>query len=242
MKKFVRHSGLSDLFAAAPCLAVIAMLWAFFGNAKLLRADIDMQAGVGYSALGTLDAEPECNVKATPLTLGVNFEGKINKQNRYMLGVAFQHQFISYVQDSGNFSGSNLLVGVGLGWNLMNLQSGFVRLEGFYYPYNILTVTSESKATVNDVEYSHSTLTTLTGPGATEVRLAYIIEQKGGQFNKYERLRYGLLISQLMQPFTKSEVRIATSNSAITPRTKVKTEIEQTLTLTSVFLVAGFAF
>jgi hypothetical protein len=211
-------------------------------NANQAAADVEFQTSFGYSILGKLDAGTEASVQAIPISLSLNYERKFFTLSRFMAGVVLQHQFISYQQDGAEFTGSNFLAGCGLGWNIMNFKNSFVRFEGYYYPYSVMTVTSETKATLNDETYSHSTLTTFTGSGTTEMRVAFVSEKRGGQFNRYERLRYGVYISQMMQSIAKSEVKIATSDQDLAPSNVVTKNVDYSLNLTSVGLSVGFAF
>jgi hypothetical protein len=207
------------------------------------QADVDIQAGVGYAVTGSIRTTETAKVSGTPMSFAAGYEGNLFKIGRYNVAGIMQHQVIGYDEKEGSqFRGSNLLMGGALGWQLLTFGKSFVRVEGAYYPYAVLSMTSETTSTVNGQEYGHSTLTTLTGTGATEVRVSYMSETKEGQFNKYERLRYGVFVTQLTQAMKKEKIKIVTSNPDLAPRGEVENDVSYALSMTSAGFLVGFAF
>ena len=206
-------------------------------------ADVGVEAGVSYSVAGTMKTTETVKASGTPISFAVNYEGKLFKACCYTLGSMMQHQILGYDEKEGSqFRGSNLLVGGTAGWQLLHFSKSFLRLEAAYYPYAVVSMTSDTTSKVNGNEYNHSTLSTMSGAGATEVRVSYLVESREGQFNKYERLRYGVVLTQLSQKMTKEKIKIVTSNPDIAPRGEVDNDVDFALALTSVGFLVGFIF
>jgi len=205
-------------------------------------ADVEVRTSVGESAVGNLKADVPLRVQSTPISLALSLEKSAGFLAHCNLGGVFQHQIIAYQEDGSTYSGTNLLIGPTVGLSLINFDASFLRIEGVYYPYNVMTLSSNTSAAVNNQVYSHSTLTTFQGPGAEEVKVVYMIEKTDGQYNKHERLRYGLQLTELQQPIKKAQIKVASSNPSLQPISSTDHDVNYSLSLTTIAFIMGFAF
>jgi len=202
-------------------------------------ADVELRSGIGVGLASTWKGEDSVKASTTPIMLAMNVEKKVG--NGWLTyGGVFHHQIISFKQQGAAFAGTNILMGPIFGYDLKREGLNIVRMEVGYYPYNVLTLASETTAAVNDRRYDHSTLYTYSGSGAYEFKFAMMRENR--DFSSRERLRYGLFASELIQPISKSEVHIATSNSDIAPRKKLKSKVKYQLSSFSAGASVSFAF
>jgi hypothetical protein len=196
----------------------------------------------GGGGVGLLQTSRTASVRAYPVQVALQYEGSLFGITRYVLSGVIQHQTVTYEVEGSAYDGTNLLTGGSFGLNLLELKSSFLRLEGTYYPQSELTFTSETSARVNETTYKHSVLTVYTGSGAAEASLAYLIEVTDGQFDKYQRARWGFAFAYLTQPIDKMETTVATSNSNLSPRARDAGPVTYSYSLAAFRLLVAFAF
>lgn len=219
---------------------IVATLLAL-ASSSLALGEMEVRSSFGYGVLGRFQGASDVAVQSNPISLALNFETKYFGPV-LMIGSVFQHHMVSYSDDGVTHSGTNLLAGVVMGFNVRKTETRAVRIEGAYYPYNELTLSSDSRGTVNEESFLHSSLSTYKGPGAMDVRIVYLWELAKGQFNPRERLRYGIALTQFIQPLNQWEVTTATSNSDLAPEKKTKADVDYTLSVTSLDFQVGFVF
>jgi hypothetical protein len=207
-----------------------------------LAGDLEMQFNMGYGYGAKLEAENSINVSNIPLGLGMVYEDSLFGYVDYGAGAVFQHAMVSYKDEGSSYEGQNVLMGARVEWQLYKGGNTIIRLGGDYFVYNTLNVTTDSQSTVNSNSFKHSALTTYSGSGATEVFASYVREVTSGQFNKRERLRYGVRIGQFTQPISKKVVVVDTSNPDLDPRTRTETTVDYSLSSLNITLTSGFAF
>jgi hypothetical protein len=219
----------------------LAILPALALLATPARADVSIHAGLGYGT-GSFKTDKTLPAQTTAISLEVAREGKVLFfSNLRLLGV-FEHHFVSYQEDGNKYDGIDVLGGVGLGFRVFKTARGELDLGGAYLPYNTMAVVSDTSGEVNGQTFRHSTLTTYTSTAATEASLQYVYETGEGQFNRHERLRYGVRLSSLIQPISERQIKISTSNKDLVPKQTVKEEVEYQLNFLLLHFFVGYIF
>lgn len=137
----------------------------------------------------------------------------------------FEHLDLAYTHKAQRFKGIYSLSGVGIGlstyfdsrnkdsklslWVQVPLSSALILLN-------------EASATVNDQDYSYSTLTTYQGGTAVKVQVGYEYLAVGSERNKRrsrtgDNLYLGFFLGYLRQQFATQTTRVKTNNSVVAP-------------------------
>jgi hypothetical protein len=213
------------------------------GTAVMAKSAIDTQVAVGYG-VGAKFAGGDEDIPASfvPLSIAIVYEDNFWDLNKYTAGIVFQHGLVSYAEQASSYEGQNVLAGVRLGFNLLETKKSFYQISADYMPYNEMSVTSDTTAKVNGSVYNHSSLTTYTGSGATEIRFGWVTEITDGQFTKDERLRYGLYVGQISQSLTSKSTTVVTSSSTLAPTGTTDEDVTMTFSSAVVTFIGSFAF
>ncbi len=217
---------------------------AMFSIAAIAQASaIDTQISIGYGVGAKLVGDgTEFPAAYLPISMAITYEDSLFGLNKYTAGVVFQHGIISYADEASAYAGQNVLAGIRAGLNLIEFRETFVQITADYLPYNDMQVTSDTTAKVNGNSYSHSSLTTYSGTGATDIRVGYISEITDGQFTKKERLRYGVFVGQISQPLTDKTSTVVTSSSTLAPTESTSEEVSIAFSSPYITFMGGFSF
>jgi hypothetical protein len=150
----------------------------------------------------------------------------------------FHHMDVAYAFNDTGYQGLYSASGLGLGFSrYVNAKTKLHKMSMMLQVplSSTLILLSETKGSVNEANYTHSTLTTMKGGAAFQALFGYewLVVGRGGKSKAAENFYCGVHLGYLSQSFTEQTTRIKTNNSVLAPKSPGKETIDTKLTVMS---------